>query len=82
MHISLRSGPSAVELCVEDDGPGVPPDQRERILQRGERLDRQNPGQGIGLAVVKDIIESYDASLTLDDSPLGGAAFRIRFSLD
>ncbi|QGW76391.1 HAMP domain-containing protein [Pseudomonas alkylphenolica] len=82
VHISLRSGPSEVELCVEDDGPGVPPDQRERILQRGERLDRQNPGQGIGLAVVKDIIESYDASLTLDDSPLGGAAFRIRFSLD
>ncbi|MGH8467303.1 MAG: hypothetical protein ACRER5_24430, partial [Pseudomonas sp.] len=34
------------------------------------------------LAVVKDIIESYDASLTLDDSPLGGAAFRVRFSLD
>ncbi|MFQ6576295.1 ATP-binding protein [Pseudomonas sp. UM16] len=82
VHISLRSGPAALELCVEDDGPGVPPDQRERILQRGERLDRQNPGQGIGLAVVKDIIESYDASLTLDDSPLGGAAFRIRLPLD
>jgi two-component system, OmpR family, sensor histidine kinase PhoQ len=59
--------------------PGVPPDQRARILQRGERLDRQHPGQGIGLAVVKDIIESYDARLTLDDSPLGGAAFRIHF---
>ncbi|MBH3430964.1 ATP-binding protein [Pseudomonas alkylphenolica] len=82
VRVSLRSGPSLVELCVEDDGPGVPPDQRERILKRGERLDRQNPGQGIGLAVVKDIIESYDASLTLDDSPLGGAAFRVRFSLD
>jgi len=38
------------------------------------------PGQGIGLAVVKDIIESYDAQLTLEDSPLGGAAFRIHFS--
>jgi two-component system sensor histidine kinase PhoQ len=36
-------------------------DQRARILQRGERLDRQHPGQGIGLAVVKDIIESYGA---------------------
>ncbi|WP_150787491.1 ATP-binding protein [Pseudomonas fluorescens] len=67
-----------IELCVEDDGPGVPPDQRARILQRGERLDRQHPGQGIGLAVVKDIIESYSAKLTLDDSPLGGAAFRIQ----
>ncbi|MDE1167168.1 MAG: ATP-binding protein [Pseudomonas sp.] len=66
------------EICIEDDGPGVPHSQRARILKRGERLDRQNPGQGIGLAVVKDIIESYDAQLTLDDSVLGGAAFHVR----
>ena len=65
--------------ALEDDGPGVPPDQRARILKRGERLDRQHPGQGIGLAVVKDIIESYDAELTLGDSSLGGASFRIHF---
>ena len=75
----MRESLGGVELCVEDDGPGVPPDQRARILQRGERLDRQHPGQGIGLAVVKDIIESYSAKLTLGDSPMGGAAFRIHF---
>lgn len=79
VRISLHHTCCAIEVCVEDDGPGVPADQRARILQRGERLDRQHPGQGIGLAVVKDIIESYDAQLTLDDSPLGGAAFRIHF---
>ena len=79
VRISLHRNVHGIEVCVEDDGPGVPPDQRARILQRGERLDRQHPGQGIGLAVVKDIIESYDASLTLDDSSLGGAAFRIHF---
>ncbi|SEN38998.1 two-component system, OmpR family, sensor histidine kinase PhoQ [Pseudomonas sp. ok272] len=79
VRISLRQTVAGVELCVEDDGPGVPPDQRARILQRGERLDRQHPGQGIGLAVVKDIIESYGAQLTLGDSALGGAAFRIHF---
>lgn len=73
--ITLEQG---LELWVEDDGPGIPASQRERILKRGERLDRQNPGQGIGLAVVKDIIESYDAQLTLGDSSLGGAAFRVR----
>lgn len=82
VRISLGTVDGALELCVEDDGPGVPPDQRERILQRGERLDRQYPGQGIGLAVAKDIIDSYDARLTLGDSPLGGAAFRIRFPID
>jgi two-component system sensor histidine kinase PhoQ len=79
VRISVRETLSGIELCVEDDGPGVPPDQRARILQRGERLDRQHPGQGIGLAVVKDIIESYSAKLTLGDSAMGGAAFRIHF---
>lgn len=79
VRISLRPSLEGDELCVEDDGPGVPENQRARILQRGERLDRQNPGQGIGLAVVKDIIESYNARLTLGDSALGGAAFRIHF---
>ena len=79
VRISLVENLDGIELCIEDDGPGVPPDQRARILQRGERLDRQHPGQGIGLAVVKDIIESYHARLTLADSALGGAAFRIHF---
>ncbi|MEK2611890.1 ATP-binding protein [Pseudomonas shirazensis] len=79
VRVSLSETPDSLLLCIEDDGPGVPTDQRERILQRGERLDRQHPGQGIGLAVVKDIIDSYDAQLSLDDSPLGGAAFRIVF---
>ncbi|MNF99413.1 Sensor protein PhoQ [compost metagenome] len=79
VRISVRESLIGIELCVEDDGPGVPMDQRARILERGERLDRQHPGQGIGLAVVKDIIESYNAKLTLGDSPMGGAAFRIHF---
>ncbi len=79
VRVSLRQTVAGIELCVEDDGPGVPVDQRARILQRGERLDRQHPGQGIGLAVVKDIIESYGARLTLGDSPMGGAEFRIHF---
>ena len=65
-------------LTIEDDGPGVPPHQRERVLQRGERLDAQNPGQGIGLAVVEDIVDSYDGELSLEDSELGGACFRVR----
>jgi two-component system sensor histidine kinase PhoQ len=78
VRVGLATVDGRLELCVEDDGPGVPPGQRARILQRGERLDRQNPGQGIGLAVVKDIIASYDGELELGDSALGGAAFRVR----
>ncbi|WDY59207.1 ATP-binding protein [Pseudomonas sp. PSKL.D1] len=82
VRVSLLEAPGQLALCVEDDGPGVPAGQRKRILERGERLDRQHPGQGIGLAVVKDIVDSYDAELSLEDSGLGGAAFRIVFRLD
>ena len=81
VRVSWRPSMMGDELCIEDDGPGVPESQRARILERGERLDTQNPGQGIGLAVVKDIIESYGAQLTLGDSELGGAAFRIQFAI-
>lgn len=69
-------------LSIEDDGPGVPAHQRARILRRGERLDAQHPGQGIGLAVVKDILDSYGGELRLDDSSLGGAAFHVRLPAD
>ena len=78
VRISAAIADGACHLCVEDDGPGVPVDQRERILRRGERLDAQHAGQGIGTAVVKDIIESYDGELFLEDSELGGAAFHVR----
>ncbi|KAF1055086.1 MAG: Sensor protein PhoQ [Stenotrophomonas maltophilia] len=78
VRVSARQAGQHYLLTVEDDGPGVPADQRERILQRGERLDAQHPGQGIGTAVVKDIIDSYGGELELDESELGGACFRIR----
>lgn len=78
VRVSLQPLPDGCLLTIEDDGPGVPHDQRSRVLQRGERLDAQNPGQGIGLAVVEDIVESYEGELSLEDSELGGACFRVR----
>ncbi|WP_217477536.1 ATP-binding protein [Stutzerimonas stutzeri] len=82
VRVSLQQGNGYLTLSVEDDGPGVPVDQRARILRRGERLDAQHPGQGIGLAVVKDILDSYRGELRLEDSALGGAAFRLCLPLD
>lgn len=79
VEVRLEQHAHGQTLCIEDDGAGIPVDQRERILRRGERLDTQHPGQGIGLAVVKDIIDSYDGQLILGESWLGGAAFRIHF---
>lgn len=83
-HIRISAGNNKgfCELLIEDDGPGVPVSQRERILQRGARLDTQNPGQGIGTAVVKDIIESYDGQLLIEESELGGAKFRVLLPLN
>ncbi|WP_263146442.1 ATP-binding protein [Pseudomonas sp. RIT-PI-AD] len=78
IRVSARGSLEGCELWIEDDGPGVPADQHARVLQRGERLDTQHPGQGIGLAVVRDIIDSYEGELSLQTSSLGGAAFHIR----
>lgn len=64
-------------LTVEDDGPGIPPDAAERLLERGTRLDETTPGHGIGLAIVRDIAASYDGTLEIGTSPLGGASIRI-----
>lgn len=82
IRISARHTPTHCEILIEDDGAGIPEDRREFILRRGERLDAQHPGQGIGLSVVKDIIESYEGELVIDESDLGGALFRIRLNTE
>ena len=71
---------SGMILCVEDDGQGVPANAADALLQRGTRLDESTPGHGIGLAVVKEIAESYGGKLEIADSELGGAKFCVRIS--
>ncbi|ASP37343.1 hypothetical protein CHH28_00985 [Bacterioplanes sanyensis] len=69
-------------FMVEDDGPGIPVTQYEQVLRRGVRLDSQQPGQGFGLALVKDILDAYQAQLRISRSPLGGACFEVRWEGD
>ena len=64
-------------LQVEDDGPGVPSAERSSILRRGVRLDSNAEGQGIGLAMVREIIASYQGSIEIGESTLGGALFKL-----
>ena len=68
---------SGMVLTVEDDGPGIPDDAAEALLERGTRLDEATPGHGIGLAIVKDIARSYGGKLTIARSDLGGARITV-----
>jgi signal transduction histidine kinase len=67
-----------VEIMVEDDGPGIPVEQRETIFARGARLDTDKPGTGLGLAIVRDVAEIYGGSIRLEESEdLGGLLARL-----
>lgn len=66
------------EIAVEDDGPGVPPEELGRIAERGIRLDESVQGTGLGLAIVRDIAEVYGARTSFGKSPLGGLEVRVR----
>ena len=79
VRLSLTTIQNQVVLTVEDDGPGIPPDARERIFQRfsqverDQDLTRHNPG--LGLAIVRHLVEQYRGDVSVCDSPLGGAKF-------
>jgi signal transduction histidine kinase len=64
-------------LLVEDDGPGIPESRRDLVFSRGARLDEQITGHGLGLGIVRDIVQSWGADLQLLDSSLGGLQVRI-----
>ncbi len=68
----------ALQIHVEDDGPGIPLEQRERLLERGARADELTPGFGIGLAVVRELCAAYAGDLHIARSPLGGAHIQAR----
>lgn len=66
---------AAVAIVVEDDGQGIPSEERDTVLRRGVRADTGEQGYGIGLAVVGEIVDRYSGTITIDDSSLGGAKF-------
>lgn len=73
-----RAG-SMVEILVEDDGLGIPQEERTRIFDRGVRLDSGKPGTGLGLAIVRDVAEIYGGSVAMEESEdLGGLMVRLR----
>ncbi|RZM22318.1 MAG: HAMP domain-containing histidine kinase, partial [Sphingomonas sp.] len=75
--VSKHSG--FVEFLIEDDGVGIPEEERLRIFDRGVRLDSGKPGTGLGMAIVRDVAEIYEGTVSLEESEdLGGLLVRLR----
>lgn len=75
--IDLTGQEDRVAITIDDDGPGIPQPDRQRLMVRGARLDEQTPGTGLGLAIAADRCRACGGTLTLEDSPLGGLRVRI-----
>ena len=82
VFVTVRRDGGFVECLVEDDGAGIPEAERERIFDRGARLDTGKPGTGLGLAIVRDVAEIYEGAIMLGESEdLGGLAARLRLPM-
>lgn len=72
-RVRINAGAAAEPfIVIEDDGPGIAPEQRARMLERGARLDQRGDGAGLGLAIVQDVLAAYGWRLALGPSELGG----------
>ncbi len=87
INVSVHQPEDCIKLTIEDNGPGIPENERESVFQRFYRVggDRHSTGErgcGLGLAIVKHIVELHDASITVTDSRFEtGIAFTVSFPL-
>ncbi|WP_060507936.1 sensor histidine kinase [Pseudomonas sp. NBRC 111124] len=72
VQLGIAATAEGYQLWVDDDGPGIPENLRLQVLERGSRLDEQVDGHGLGLGIVRDIVEAWGGRLALLESPLGG----------
>ncbi|AIL62663.1 sensor histidine kinase [Pseudomonas alkylphenolica] len=72
VQLTIEEQAERYQLLIDDDGPGIPESDRQQVLERGTRLDEQVDGHGLGLGIVRDIVEVWGGQMTLQDSPLGG----------
>ncbi|GAB7529657.1 sensor histidine kinase [Pseudomonas sp. 3A(2025)] len=77
VRLSLGQSLQGTWLLVDDDGPGIPESRREAVFSRGTRLDEQTTGHGLGLGIVRDIVDAWGGTLQLLESPAGGLQVRI-----
>ncbi len=77
VRLSVEATDAGFVLAVEDDGPGIPREQRDQVISRGTRLDEQTDGHGLGLGIVRDIVEAWGGQLYLEESQWDGLKVRI-----
>lgn len=77
VRVSVTETLDGFELSVEDDGPGIPEERRDQVFSRGTRLDEQTHGHGLGLGIVRDIVDSWGGKLSLLQSEWGGLKVQI-----
>ena len=77
VRVVIQAQASRLIMTVEDDGAGIELEQLDELTRRGARADESVPGQGIGLAVVRETVELYQGRLTLGESDLGGARVQV-----
>jgi signal transduction histidine kinase len=81
-HVCLAADGTIVELTVDDEGGGIPPDKREALFEPFVRMEgsrnRRTGGAGLGLAVVRNLVEAHAGAISVRDAPTGGARFEVR----
>lgn len=83
VQLSVSTESDRAILLIDDDGPGIPDEQRERVFERFVRLDQARTaerGTGLGLAIVRDLLRADGATVRVTESPLGGARLEVRLS--
>lgn len=75
--LTISREEASFSIVIEDDGPGIPEAMREEVFSRGARLDEQITGHGLGLGIVRDIVQVWGGHLQLEASQSGGLRVRI-----
>jgi two-component system osmolarity sensor histidine kinase EnvZ len=81
MEVTVTPAPGRIEILIDDDGPGIPPEEREAVFRPFYRIEGSRNmatgGVGLGLTIARDVMRSHGGDLTLDAAPLGGLRARL-----